>query len=79
MAEIKFTPGQLQAINDEGKNILVAASAGSGKTRVLVERVIRKIKEKTAVDEMLILTFTGSSSARNERTDPRRFTTSDQC
>ncbi len=46
MAEIEFTPGQLQAINDEGKNILVAASAGSGKTRVLVERVIRKIKEK---------------------------------
>ena len=38
MAEIKFTPGQLQAINDEGKNILVAASAGSGKTRVLVEQ-----------------------------------------
>ena len=62
MAEIKFTPGQLQAINDEGKNILVAASAGSGKTRVLVERVIRKIKEKTAVDEMLILTFTEAAA-----------------
>ena len=42
MAEIKFTPGQLQAINDEGKNILVAASAGSGRpgcwSNVLSER-----------------------------------------
>nr|WP_235722619.1 UvrD-helicase domain-containing protein [Ligilactobacillus apodemi] len=45
MAEITFTKGQEQAIHDEGKNILVAASAGSGKTRVLVERVIEKIKQ----------------------------------
>ena len=62
MAEITFTKGQEQAIHDEGKNILVAASAGSGKTRVLVERVIEKIKANTSVEELLILTFTEAAA-----------------
>ncbi len=37
----KFTKEQDQAINDSGKDILVSASAGSGKTTVLVERVLK--------------------------------------
>ena len=49
----KFTPAQQKAIEDTGKNILVAASAGSGKTRVLVERVINKIKQGVSIDELL--------------------------
>ena len=48
----KFTPAQQKAIEDTGKNILVAASAGSGKTRVLVERVINKIKQGVSIDEL---------------------------
>ena len=40
----QFTDGQWQAIYDQGANILVSASAGSGKTTVLVQRVIEKIK-----------------------------------
>ena len=39
-----WTPQQNNAINARGRNILVSAAAGSGKTAVLVERVIKKIK-----------------------------------
>ena len=55
---IKFTDDQEKAINEKG-NILVAAAAGSGKTAVLVERVIRNIiQNKINIDEMLVVTFT---------------------
>ena len=43
MSEVKWTDEQLQAIKEDGRNILVAAAAGSGKTAVLVERIINKI------------------------------------
>ena len=62
MADIKFTDDQKKAIFDQGQNILVAASAGSGKTRVLVQRVIEKIKQGTDVDQMLIVTFTDAAA-----------------
>lgn len=42
-SEAKWTPEQLSAINEKGKNLLVAAAAGAGKTAVLVERIIKKI------------------------------------
>lgn len=58
-----WTKEQLQAINEEGKNIIVSAGAGSGKTAVLSERVIRKL-EKTDINKLLILTFT--KEAANE-------------
>lgn len=57
-----FTDGQWQAIYEEGHNILVSASAGSGKTTVLVQRVIEKIKAGTNVDEMLIVTYTEAAA-----------------
>ena len=41
--EVKWTKEQQQAIYEKGNNILVAAAAGSGKTAVLVERIINKI------------------------------------
>lgn len=60
---IKFTADQEKAINEKG-NILVAAAAGSGKTAVLVERVIRNIIEKGMnIDEMLALTFTKAAAS----------------
>lgn len=59
---IKFTEDQEKAINEKG-NILVAAAAGSGKTAVLVERVIRNILEKGMnIDEMLVVTFTKAAA-----------------
>ncbi len=39
----KWTKEQIKAINSDGNNIIVSAGAGSGKTAVLTERVIRKL------------------------------------
>ena len=66
MAENKNTlkPEQLKAINCEGGNILVSASAGSGKTFVMIRRLIRLITEgKAKVDEILAATFTEAAAA----------------
>ena len=46
MAEVKWTKEQESAIYDKGSNILVAAAAGSGKTAVLVERILHKIVDE---------------------------------
>ena len=62
MGKIKWTSEQLEAINHEGENILVSAGAGSGKTAILSERVIRKLKDGTNINELLILTFTKAAS-----------------
>ena len=58
-----WTPEQQQAINEEGKNIIVSAGAGSGKTAVLTERVIRKLKSGVHINELLVLTFTNAAAA----------------
>ncbi|QBO37226.1 helicase-exonuclease AddAB subunit AddA [Periweissella cryptocerci] len=65
----KFTPNQQRAVVESGHNILVSASAGSGKTTVLVARVIEKILSPTdpvSVDQLLIVTFT-EAAAREMR------------
>ncbi len=62
--EVKWTEEQQQAIHEKGNNILVAAAAGSGKTAVLVERIINKIiNEKTDIDRLLVVTFTNAAAA----------------
>lgn len=53
-----WTNDQLKAINISGRNILTSAGAGSGKTAVLTERVIEKVKHGISVSNLLILTFT---------------------
>ena len=58
-----WTDEQWEAIYEEGKNIIVSAGAGSGKTAVLTERVIRKLKDGIPVDKLLILTFTKAAAA----------------
>ena len=58
----KWTENQELAINETGKNILVSAGAGSGKTAVLTERVIRKLKNGISIKNMLILTFTNNAA-----------------
>ncbi|GAJ26783.1 ATP-dependent nuclease, subunit A [Liquorilactobacillus sucicola DSM 21376 = JCM 15457] len=60
--KIKYTPAQKKAITETGKNILVSASAGSGKTRVLVERVIEHLHRGIGVDELLVVTFTEAAA-----------------
>lgn len=62
----KWTPQQNNAITARGRNILVSAAAGSGKTAVLVERVIKKItdsKNPVDIDKLLIVTFTNNAAS----------------
>ncbi|MBE7085148.1 MAG: hypothetical protein E7368_03740, partial [Clostridiales bacterium] len=59
----KFTPKQLQAINAQGKTI-VSASAGSGKTTVMIEKIIRYIREGGKVSEILAVTFTKKAASQ---------------
>ncbi|WP_175615292.1 helicase-exonuclease AddAB subunit AddA [Piscibacillus halophilus] len=62
---MKWTKEQELAIYEDGKDVLVAAAAGSGKTAVLVERIIQKMlreKEPYNIDEMLVVTFTNAAA-----------------
>ncbi len=59
---MNFTKEQQQAIDVEGKNVIVSAGAGSGKTAVLTERVLRKIQSGTPIQRLLILTFTKAAA-----------------
>ena len=64
MPEVKWTKEQEQAIFQKNSNILVAAAAGSGKTAVLVERIINKvINEKIDIDKILVVTFTNAAAS----------------
>ena len=57
-----WTKEQQQAIDIEQNNIIVSAGAGSGKTAVLTERVLRKLRQQVGIDELLILTFTKAAA-----------------
>lgn len=79
MGKTSFTDDQRKVIDTRDKNILVSAAAGSGKTTVLVERIIRKIMGETSgpddtvikdeargpvdIDKILVLTFTNAAAA----------------
>ena len=64
MPEVKWTKEQEKAIYEKDSNILVAAAAGSGKTAVLVERIINKIvNEKIDIDKILVVTFTNAAAS----------------
>ena len=58
-----WTKEQMAAITLDGSNIIVSAGAGSGKTAVLSERVLRKVKDGVDIDKLLVLTFTNAAAA----------------
>lgn len=63
---MQFTEEQQQVIDSRRENLLVSAAAGSGKTAVLVERILQRIldeKEPVDIDRMLIVTFTNAAAA----------------
>lgn len=63
----KWTPQQRQVIDLRDRNILVSAAAGSGKTAVLVERIVAMLtdpKKPVDVDRLLIVTFTNAAAAQ---------------
>jgi len=60
---VKWTTDQQKAIDARNNNLLVAAAAGSGKTAVLVERIIHLIlKDRVNIDQLLIVTFTNAAA-----------------
>ena len=64
MGDIQLTPQQLGAVEDRGGSLLVSAAAGSGKTKVLVERVFAYLREEHChIDDFLIITFTRAAAA----------------
>ena len=66
MADTKWTKEQERAISDRGKGIIVSAAAGSGKTTVLIERMIQLLsdeKNKIPADRLLAVTFTKEAAS----------------
>ena len=62
---VKWTDEQKEAIYTSGQDILVAAAAGSGKTAVLVERIIQKVidvDDPINIDQLLVATFTNAAA-----------------
>ena len=66
MAEVTLTAAQKAVIDHNGGALLVSAAAGSGKTKVLVDRVLKRVCDKTSpanIDEFLIITFSEAAAA----------------
>jgi ATP-dependent helicase/nuclease subunit A len=62
---IKFSDDQLKIINSRDENLLVSAAAGSGKTAVLVERIIERVLDPVSpidIDRILVVTFTNAAA-----------------
>lgn len=63
MAEFEFKPEQKKIIEASGKNLLVSASAGSGKTTVMIERIFNKlVKKEVKIEDLLVLTYTTNAA-----------------
>jgi len=59
----ELTREQSAAVTSRGSGLLVSAAAGSGKTRVLVERLLRRVEEGTGIDRFLVITYTKAAAA----------------
>ena len=63
MAKIEYTPKQKEVLEDKSNNLLVSASAGSGKTATIIQKIFNLIAEdKIDISEMLVITFTEAAS-----------------
>lgn len=63
---IHFTEQQQHIIDARGRNLLVSAAAGSGKTAVLVERIVKLVSDSEApvdIDRLLVVTFTNAAAS----------------
>lgn len=64
---VTFTQTQQQVIDERGKNLLISAAAGSGKTAVLVERIVKMVcdgENPVDIDRLLVVTFTNAAAAQ---------------
>ena len=65
---MQFSPSQREAINTSNKNIVVSASAGAGKTTVLVERLMQRMfNDKISLDEIVAMTFTEAAASNMKK------------
>ena len=62
--KVKYTPSQQNVIDFRGKNMLVSASAGTGKTTVMIERIAALIEGGVDVNKMVVVTFTNLAAAQ---------------
>lgn len=60
--DVIWTDEQWQAIYDDNSNIIVSAGAGSGKTAVLTERILEKLKSGISLNKLIVLTFTNAAA-----------------
>lgn len=64
MAKLTLTPQQQAVVENRGGSLLVSAAAGSGKTKVLVDRLFRYVtEERCNIDDFLIITYTKAAAA----------------
>ena len=70
---MQWTAGQQAAIDARNSSVLVSAAAGSGKTAVLVERVLSLLREGGRIDRMLIVTFTRAAAGEMRERIGRRL------
>ncbi|MBC7960004.1 MAG: UvrD-helicase domain-containing protein, partial [Vallitaleaceae bacterium] len=66
MGNVEYTQEQLKVIQTHKRNLLVSAAAGSGKTAVLVERIVQMVTDEKApldIDKLLVVTFTNAAAA----------------
>lgn len=66
MADIRLTPSQQAVVDDRGGALLVSAAAGSGKTKVLVDRILGRISDPVHpcnIDDFLVITYTNAAAA----------------
>lgn len=64
---VTFTETQQRVIDERGKNLLISAAAGSGKTAVLVERIVKMVcdgEHPVDIDRLLVVTFTNAAAAQ---------------
>ena len=62
-----LTPYQELAVQSRGGARLVSAAAGSGKTKVLVERLMRRVDEGADIDDFLVVTYTRAAAGELRR------------
>ncbi len=77
MAELRFTPEQRQVIDARNCTTLVSAAAGSGKTAVLVQRIIEKLtaeKSPQDINRLLVVTYTNAAAAEMRERIGKRLT-----
>ena len=63
MMPVTLTKAQQAVVENEGGALLVSAAAGSGKTRVLIDRLLLKIAGGANIDDFLIITYTNAAAA----------------